>query len=71
MPKIVLYTTHCPKCTILTKKMQSKNIPYTEVTDVELMKSKGITSVPMLEVGENLLDFSEANRWINTQEDIL
>lgn len=66
--KVVLYSTHCPKCNVLTKKLNAKNIVYEEITDVDLMEEKGFTSVPMLEVDGIIMDFKAANDWINIQE---
>lgn len=66
--RVVLYTTHCPKCSILEKKLTQKNIEYTECTDIHEMKSKGISAVPWLEVDGEMLDFVAGNRWINEQE---
>ena len=65
--KVTLYTTHCPKCNVLTKKMKQMGIPYTECVDVDIMRSMGITTVPVLEVDNNIMNFSEANAWINAQ----
>jgi len=61
---VVLYSTNCPKCKVLTAKLQQKNINYTEVNDVDLMQSKGFTAVPMLEVDGVIYDFKEAVKWI-------
>lgn len=65
---VTLYTTHCPKCKVLEKKLNSKNINYNEVTDTNIMISKGFTSTPMIEVDGMIMDFSEANKWVNEQE---
>ena len=65
--KVVLYTTHCPKCMVLEKKLASKNISYEEVTDVDLMISKGLDAMPVLEVDDTVMDFKTANTWINEQ----
>ena len=65
--KVILYTTHCPKCTVLEKKLTSKNIPYEEVTDVDLMINKGFDAMPVLEVDDTIMDFKIANTWINEQ----
>lgn len=65
--KIVLYTTHCPKCMVLEKKLKAKNIEYTENTDTNLMISKGFQTTPMIEVDGNVMDFKAANAWINKQ----
>lgn len=65
--KVILYTTHCPKCTVLEKKLTSKNILYEEVTDVDLMINKGFDAMPVLEVDDTIMDFKTANTWINEQ----
>ena len=62
---ITLYTTHCPKCKILTKKLTEKNIKYIEFTDVDKMIEMGFNIMPMLEVDEVVMDFGTANKWIN------
>lgn len=62
---IILYTTHCPKCLVLEKKLASKNIEFEEITDNELMLKKGFTMVPVLEADGKIMDFKEANTWIN------
>lgn len=64
---VVFYSTHCPKCSILEKKLASKNIEYTEVNDADLMIKMGVTSVPQLKVDGKMLDFTEAVQWINEQ----
>lgn len=63
--QITLYSTHCPKCNVLEKKLKEKNIVYKEVNDIEIMKEKGYLSVPVLEVDGINMDFKTANDWIN------
>lgn len=65
---IILYSTHCPRCNVLEQKLKSKKIPYTEVNDTEIMLQKGFNTVPVLEINGTVLDFKEANNWINNQE---
>lgn len=66
---VVLYSTHCPRCNVLEKKLKQKNIDFEEVNDIKIMKNKGIFSVPILEVDGSMMDFSTANQWVNMQED--
>lgn len=68
MSKVILYSNHCPKCNILIKKLKDKNIEFEEVNDVDLMISKGFMNMPMLEVDDVVIDFSNANKWINERE---
>ncbi len=65
---ITLYTTNCPKCKILEEKMVEKNINYDVVTSVNVMKTMGFYSAPILEVDGKFMKFAEANNWINEQE---
>lgn len=59
-----MYTTHCPQCKVLEKMLNDKKIEYTQITDIDIMKSKGIQSVPYLEVEGELKNFKESMEWI-------
>ena len=63
---IILYSTGCPKCEILKKKMGEKNISYTEINDIDIMNEKNITFVPMLEIEGKLLNYKESVGFINS-----
>lgn len=65
MEKIVLYTTHCPKCRILEKKLNDKGVKFESCQDVQVMKSLQISSVPMLSVNNQLMDFYNAVKFTN------
>ena len=62
---VIMYTTGCPKCKILKKKLDEKKVEYEEEIDVEKMKSMGIDRVPMLSVDGKLLSYLEAVKLIN------
>lgn len=66
---ITLYSTGCPKCNVLVKKLDNANIAYNLNTtfDVNELLSKGYDEVPLLEVEGKLLKFTEAVNWINEQ----
>lgn len=66
--KVVLYTIGCPKCKILEKKLEAKNIKYEIFTNEEEMLRQGITHLPMLKLDDELLDFGKAVKWINNYE---
>ncbi len=67
--KVVFYSTHCPRCNILEKKMKQKNIQYEEVNDIDIITTKGYLTVPVLEVDGKSMDYKNANDWINAQEE--
>lgn len=62
-----LFSTGCPKCAILKKKLSQKDIEYTEVNDIQQMLDMGLQSVPWLEVEGQMMNFDQANKWINEQ----
>ena len=64
---ITLYTTHCPRCIVLEKKLNAKGIEFEICEDKDLMVEKGFMSAPMLEVDDEVLDFTKAVAWINNK----
>lgn len=62
----VIYTQNgCPKCSILKKKLDNKNIKYTEYSDIDVLTSKGIEFTPMFEVDGKMMDYADAIQWVN------
>lgn len=77
MQKIIFYTTNCPRCQVLKKKMDSLGIEYELNNDIEEMLLQSIQTVPMLRIEEELLDssslttlldFSQAVKWLKEYE---
>lgn len=65
--KVTLYTIHCPACNILEKKMQKKNISFTVIDDVNILREKGLDkfSFPLLQINnEPIMKLKEANIWV-------
>lgn len=64
---INLYSTHCPKCTVLEKKLKIKNIDFnlkdTE-EDLQFLIDNGFKSAPIMEVDGEFFTFEKANEWI-------
>jgi glutaredoxin len=61
---VILYTTHCPKCKVIEKKLAAKGIEYTEVDDKQKMIDMGFKSIPVLEVDGKRYNFGEANKFL-------
>ena len=66
--KVIFYTTHCPKCTILEKKLKEKAIKYFKNDDMDEMLSLGFMSVPMLKIEEQYLNFEQAIKWLKNND---
>ena len=69
MNDVMLYSTGCPRCNILKKKLNEKGITFEENNDVEQMIEMNITQVPVLSVDGECMEFAQANEWINSQGD--
>lgn len=61
---ITLYSTNCPMCKVLEKKLEVADIEYIKNTDVDEMLDKGMLSAPYLEVNGELMNFNEAIKWV-------
>ena len=66
--EVVLYSTGCPKCTVLKKKLQAKNIEFTEINDVDTMLKMGLDEVPVLKVDNKIMQANEAMAWVDNKE---
>ena len=65
---VVLYTTGCPRCKILKKKLDEAGIEYTENNNVDEMLSLGINEVPVLKVNGELLNYNSSIEWLSNRE---
>lgn len=65
--KTILYSTNCPKCNILEKKLKSEGIEFEVVNDAQIMIDKGFEEAPQLEVDGKTMNFMEAISWINNK----
>ena len=62
---IKFYSTNCPRCHILQKKLDEKNIKYEIHTDIDEMLELGLVNAPALLIEDGtLLDFGMAVKWI-------
>lgn len=66
---IILYSTGCPKCNVLEQKLKSKLIDHVTEHDIKEMMKLGYTSAPLLSVNGEILQFAEANNWINNYKE--
>lgn len=62
---VILYSTNCPKCKVLEKKLRDKGIEFQVENDVDLMIEKGYLMAPVLVVDGKEYEFGEAVKWVN------
>lgn len=60
---IVLYSTGCPKCRILEKKLEQKQVDFT-LGNIQEVVDLGYLSAPVLKVDNDYLDFSQAVKYL-------
>ena len=65
MSKPILYSTNCPKCKVLTVKLEKKGIDFDVEGDIEVMKKKGFKHAPQFEVNGEIFDFTGARKLID------
>lgn len=65
MNDIVIYSTGCPACKFLEQRLKDKHINFTINNDEEIMKQKGIVSVPVMEVNSTLLNYKQSLEWLD------
>ena len=66
--RITLYSTNCPKCLILEKKMDKLGIIFEKNMNVDEMIEMGIMQAPVLKVDDELLNFKQAVQWLNLKK---
>lgn len=64
---IIMYSTGCPRCNVLEKKLTSKGISFKINNSIDEMTKLGITTVPCLMVDGKLMEFKEAVDWIGAR----
>lgn len=66
--EVVFWSTGCPKCKVLQKKLEKMKVKYVLKDDIDEMVSQGIKSAPCLTVDGRLLKFPDAVAWVNGLE---
>lgn len=65
---ITLYSTGCPKCQVLEKKLIKDGIEFSISDDIDELIKKGFMSAPILKVDDKFLEFKDAINWLKNKE---
>ena len=63
--EVILYSTNCPKCKVLESKLNDKGIKFEISNNIDAVIEAGFMSAPVLQVDMQLMNFSDAIKWIN------
>lgn len=65
----VYSTSGCPMCDMLKEELEEHNIQFENIMDLDILKNKQITHVPILELEDgSLLKLHEALKWVNNYD---
>ena len=63
--KITLYSTGCPNCKSLATMLDNKGIKYDINESEQAILDLGFSSAPLLQVGNEVLTFYQAIKWVS------
>ena len=72
MDEIILYSTGCPRCKELKIMLDKNGIKYSINQDVQEMKTLGFSTVPILKINNEFLNYTQAVKWLmnNKRRDV-
>lgn len=72
MDEIILYSTGCPRCKELKIMLDKNGIKYSINQDVQEMETLGFSTVPILKVNNEFLNYTQAVKWLmnNKRRDV-
>ena len=72
MDEIILYSTGCPRCKELKIMLDKNNIKHSINQDVQEMETLGFSTVPILKVNNEFLNYTQAVKWLmnNKRRDV-
>lgn len=61
---ITLFSTNCPRCKVLERKLTAAGLDYTVNTNIKEVIDAGFKSAPVLKVDDTYYTFKEGVDWI-------
>lgn len=66
---ITLYSTGCPKCEVLKRRLTNDGIEFDISNDVDKLIEMGFMNAPILQIGDNYYEFSDAMKKLKAYEE--
>lgn len=65
--KIILYSTNCPRCKVIEKRLKDSGYEFETVTDMQEMVKLGLTYSPSVNIDGRFYNFNEMIVWFGEQ----
>lgn len=66
---IILYSTNCPKCNVIKKKLDQLEIEYTLIDDIDTVNKfaddHNLHEAPLLVIDDQIFNFKEAIKYLS------
>lgn len=67
---ITLYSTGCPKCNILERRLMNDGISFNISNDVDELIDMGFQNAPVLQIGDSFIDYANAMKLLKVFEEV-
>lgn len=65
---ITLYSTGCPKCNILERRLTNDNIEFEISNDIDKLIDMGFQNAPVLQINDQFIVFEDAMKRLKAYE---
>lgn len=65
---ITLYSTGCPKCNILERRLTNDNIEFEISDDIDKLIEMGFQNAPVLQINDQFIAFEDAMKRLKAYE---
>lgn len=67
---ITLYSTGCPKCSILEKRLTNDGISFNVSNNIDKLINMGFQNAPVLQIGDSFIDYANAMKLLKVFEEV-
>ncbi len=67
---ITLYSTGCPKCSILEKRLTNDGISFNVSNNIDELINMGFQNAPVLQIGDSFIDYVNAMKLLKVFEEV-
>lgn len=65
---ITLYSTGCPKCNLLERRLTNDKIEFTVSNNIDKLIEMGFQTAPVLQINDQFVEYGEAMKMLKAYE---